>query len=409
MQESFRRERGGVYTSVLVKDDVIIVSDATLLKGVNKHSGKTWARFNQTRADIYSWKSGRLRVYRKINDKRYRSIADVTSSIVSPGESFGANRPWVPNWAAIEVLPDPFKIRNGLTQDAQFDLDYPLRKMFAPVDGLTPYLNSSDATELTQRYFRSYTRKDLIRAVGEVATWTNPRTASAVTQVARGMVSLVPVDWVVEWMKAEGSRSEHSFTSPKEVRRLFKTATDMQIRRALRNSPGQMQYLRDGLRSLEQIHTTEPQYRVSDLQFRDFKDLHDLLSRDYDKIKHKPRPVKYEKKAGKFAGSYEGFEIIAPETSYDLVEWGRTMSNCIGSYGHDASSGRTLLYAVMDQGKMVANIELDRSGNIRQLLGKHNRGVQEPYASGVKKAIKSVWSKADVTGGWQSNNWGMEF
>lgn len=77
------------------------------------------------------------------------------------------------------------------------------------------------------------------------------------------------------------------------------------------------------------------------------------------------------------------------------------MGNCISGYGAKAVQGHSQLFAVMQDDKMIANIELDAQGSIRQLLGQHNRSLEPKLSSAVKDRVLSVWPKATVNSGWQ--------
>lgn len=112
--------------------------------------------------------------------------------------------------------------------------------------------------------------------------------------------------------------------------------------------------------------------------------------------------IKYRGKAKKLPGQYGDYRIVPPTDTWDLLAWGTDMGNCISGYGRRAAAGDTLLYAVYDSdGKMVANMELDKKGNIKQLLGKGNGGVKAEIQDTVYDAIQAQWPNADVMAGWQ--------
>lgn len=395
------------WRTVIVKDDVIAVKDSTHIKGQNKHSGKNFSRFQNRKSTFYSWKSGRMRVYTNQPKVGFR---DETSHAL---ESI-KNKYLMDDGNKSFELPDPFQMRFDKTKAEVFKSEYPLTEFFAPLDGLTPKLNRPDVQGFVRDTFGSKYRKDLARTVGELATWTNPQNSSRLTALAAGLSRHVPVDWLVEYLKAEGARSEvHNggmswALTPKQVRDLFKSADPMQIRRALRNSTGQITHLFDAHRSLKAIQLRKPDYALSGIQFKDFNELHDVLARDFRKVDTMEQDIEYTGKAAKLPGEYGGMTIEAAQTTHTLVDWGTTMNNCIGSYGSAAVRGTSLLYAVRDQsGKMLGNMELNpKTGSIVQLVGKNN-GKFAGDREVIQEAVKRVWRGANVRDGYQPDaDWG---
>lgn len=404
------------WRTVVVKDEVIAIKDSLHVKGQNKHSGKNYSRFQLQNATFYSWKSDRLRVYTNQPKIGFR---DSTSSVLDNlGNKYRMN-----DRMGDFGLEDPFEMRFGVSKVDILRSNYPLVEFFAPLDGLTPKMNRPDVQSFTRDLFGTKYRKDLARTVGELATWTNPQIASRLTALALGLSRTVPVDWLVEYLKAEGARSDVRngamfwALTPKQIKDLFRTADPMQIRRALRNSPGQMTHLFDAHRSLRGIQSRKADYSLSNIQFKDFQELHDVLARDFRKVDVMEQDIEYRGKAAKLPGEYDGFVIEAPGTTHTLVDWGETMNNCIGSYGSAAVKGRSLLYAVRDSatGKMLGNMELrPKDGSIVQLVGKNN-GKFGGDRQAVHEAIRKVWKNARVDDGyqpdrdWGVNDWDDEF
>jgi hypothetical protein len=150
---------------------------------------------------------------------------------------------------------------------------------------------------------------------------------------------------------------------------------------------------------------------LEDIQFTSFKELHDALSRDQRKLREPEVPVAYRKRGKALAGEYGDYRIVAPRTTYDLIDWGQDMNNCIGGYGYAASTGTSLLYGVYQGSTLLGNMEINpKNGDIRQLLGKHNAPVADKACvEAVHAAVKAQWPNANVAGGWQGNGWGDEF
>lgn len=397
------------WRTVVVKDDVIAIKDSTHIKGQNKHSGKSFSRFQPRKATFYSWRSDRLRVYTNQPKIGFR---DETSHALGTL----TNKYLMNDGMSTYKLDDPFEMRFGQTKAEVLKNNYPLVEFLAPLDGLTPKLNRPDMQTFTRDLFGTKYRKDLARTIAELATWTNPQVASRMTALALGLSRTVPIDWLVEYLKAEGARSDVRNTAmmwaltPKQIKELFQSADQMQIRRALRNSTGQVTHLFDAHRSLKAIQSRKADYSLSDLHFKDFQELHDVLARDFRKMDVMEQDIEYKGKAAKLAGDYGDFIIEAPTTTHSLVDWGTTMNNCIGSYGSAAIRGTSLLYAVRDQeGKMLGNMELrPKDGSVVQLVGRNN-GRFPGELQGIHDAIRRVWKSANVSGGYQPNaNWDEE-
>lgn len=389
------------WRTVVVKDDVIAIKDSLHVKGQNKHSGKNYSRFQVQESTFYSWRQGRLRVYTKRPKVGFR---DETSYAL---EKMG-NRYSRDDRMSDYGLVDPFEMRFGKSKADVLQEEYPLSQFFAPLDGITPKLNRPDAQAFVRDLFGSKYRKDLAREIGELATWTNPQIASRLTSLAFGLSRKVPIDWLVDYLKSEGARSDVRngammwALTPKQIPHLFRSADQMQIRRALRNSTGQITNLFDAHRSLKQIQSRKPDYSLADVQFKDFQELHDVLARDFRKVDVMEQEIQYTGKAAKLPGTYSDFSIEAPATTHTLVDWGQEMNNCIGSYGSAAIRGSSLLYAVRDrEGKMLGNMELrPKDGSIVQLVGKNNGGFAGDIEA-VHESIRKVWRGANVDGGYQ--------
>lgn len=391
----------GQYSTLLVKDDVIIHKRSNLIKGVNQHSGKTYARFAEESALIYSWKRGRMRVYNKTAKKRGArprpgSFFDVTTNVLdqSTGEF------WTKNVEA------GFQTRFGKSTREVFAREYPLLPYVKPAPGITAHLTAPDANALTLSMFgqRNY-RKDLTRSVGGLLEYAPNDLTTYSLKAGMAVKGLVPTDWIVPWLPRivrEVNRPELSrHFDVTQTRRFFRQMSEKQLRRLL-TTDGSLFGLGDSVSLFQRIQVKDPTYLLSDVKLTSFKDLHDILSRDERRMKEARIEIKYTGKATKFPGQYGDYRIVAPTDTWDLMDWGGVMNNCISGYGRRAATGDVLLYAVYDaENKMVANMELDPKGNVKQLLGKHNGGTTAEVQDTVYDAIEAVWPKADLMGGWQ--------
>lgn len=388
-----------VWTTLTVKDDLIALKRSTKQSGVNRHSGKKYTSFRHESSVFYSWKNGRMRAYRKMPRRKNSpaTFRDVTAEELYM-------RAYASDDVGKDVAPG-FQILFGKTAREVFDDQYPMRLHAKPMAGLTTHLVAKDAHEMTVSMFGNRTRKDLVKAVGGLLEYAPNLSTSHALLAGLSVQGLVPTDWIVKWMPQIVQETNfeymHVYPRVREARRLFRSMSEKQLRRLVTNG-GKLYALADTVMSFNQVREKDPEFDLKELSFTSFKDLHDVLSRENRKRREARVPVEYKGRAKKLPGQYGDYRIVAPSDTWDLVNWGTEMNNCIGGYGRSVTDGRCLLYAVYDKEKMIGNMELDPKGNIRQFVGKHNGGVgDEEAVKTVRAAISEQWPNADTTGGYQ--------
>lgn len=390
---------GDNWLTLLVKDDMVGVKESQLVRGTNRYSGKTYARFKDTSNVFYSWRNGRLRVY----SKNGKAIRDVTHLY--------AVRGLVSLRQEGDLRDRGFEMALGKTYAEAVDEHYPLLGYFRGAPGIMAYLAQPNVQEFTREFFgKSNYRKDLVRRVAGLSENLRAESASTVLLTAKSLNNLVPIDWLIAWMETGDKDRGLSFgrlpfwtdPNPRKGRAMFRTADQKQLRRLLKDQKPALTGLNDSANDFHRLRDADPGYRLSALQFGTFRELHDVLARDATRIQYPRKEISYKGKGGKLPGDYGDIKIVAPQDTHDLLDWGTYMSNCISGYGNRAAEGSTLLYAVMEGDRMVANMELDpRTGDIRQLLGKYNDHVPREIADATKDAIRLVWPNANTEGGWQ--------
>lgn len=75
--------------------------------------------------------------------------------------------------------------------------------------------------------------------------------------------------------------------------------------------------------------------------------------------------------------------ILVPRSGDELAAWGRSLQNCIGSFGPSVAAGRSLLFGVEVGGVLSYCLELAPDGTVRQFLGGRNRPVPRAIAAAV--------------------------
>lgn len=105
--------------------------------------------------------------------------------------------------------------------------------------------------------------------------------------------------------------------------------------------------------------------------------LHDLCIH----IKNKEKVVKRRFLFPKFQEiinhlqSFEEFEIRFPKNNYDLIDWGNSLNNCIGTaeYSEMALKNKILLMGLFLEGELMYTAEVNLKGKVLQCEGKYRK------------------------------------
>jgi hypothetical protein len=134
--------------------------------------------------------------------------------------------------------------------------------------------------------------------------------------------------------------------------------------------------------------------------------IHNFVMAEFNKIKTENKKLtktKFYKTFAEFDGKWiaEGIQMIVPKMTHDLVEWGATQNNCIGSYADRVYGGATIIVGFKDiQGQWIGHAEIQNdvayigtlevpiSGGMTQLLGKHNQPLLEETRKPIVKFLK---------------------
>jgi hypothetical protein len=135
-----------------------------------------------------------------------------------------------------------------------------------------------------------------------------------------------------------------------------------------------------------------------DFDFRGLKELHDHISRLYRNLKDKDFQIEVTERCAsveKIPVS-EKFpaEIVFPRSRYQLNDWGHDLSHCIASYSERARRKELLLIGVVNEGKLLYTLEVDKSGRLVQFRGKHNASAPKEHQEPVMEFL----SKNGITG-----------
>lgn len=367
-------------------------------------NGKSWSSFQEKNTTFYSLKSGKLRIFRRDrvtpqgqNRTRMGQLRDETGlSVARRTRVHDSIKPFYDAGAAYLGYKD---------HEELIKAEFPLAPFFwVDAPGMPNLVRLPDFTAVARQLLGRNYQRSVTRALAEPTPGAREReirtNQALVTSIFQG---IAPTDWIPPVLHTiRESRMEFIVARDREAirsaRRLLRSGTRDQLRRIVGDLSGSSAFL-----TLMDVAEIGPP-PLRELDFRNIEELHttaidEAISR---RLSGPAEPISYSGRAKRFAGKASEYAFIAPESTDDLWSWGRTMRNCIGSYGRKAAKGACLLYAVTRNGEMVANIELDpQSGSVIQLLGKHNQPVSSAISKTIKMHILRYWPQADVDGGWQ--------
>jgi len=415
-----------IYHTVFLAADRISVQESEKFSGVNRTSGKTYTRFKNHQKVVFSWKQGRLRVY-EIAAKRGggRIFRDVTSA---PG--------WYSSLGG-EALPyllerAPFDI--DLSTEALYELGqhrqvtkkdmanrvaqhiaYPALRgtTMGAVPYMAPHLRERDITAFARSAFKGNYRKDLVR-------WIARQRSIEPVYAAWTLQGIVPLEWIMEGMDGKYITpfTPKYLMERKNVtaglKRFFADLPANQARNLiLDNGDTGSMYIQDTVPELLDRPGGYIQRRVPEgYRFTTWQDAHDTLfphnrehmdDYEYTPYVYENKEIPQTKIAQKLDNlTVDKYTIHSAKETDELRNWGDYMHNCIGSYSSNATEKRTNLFAVYEGEDLIANMEVSKDGEIRQLFGKYNKSLE--LAEG-QKIFDAVGKKLGIkqqkyTEGW---------
>lgn len=357
------------WINIFMSNDVLRFVLSDHVTGISK-SGKNFSRFQGRESLILSWRSGRLRVYLKTNARRmaHRSIPSTFRDITAnPSGTILYDSRITPYL----LERSPLHYGPARTTNAQIwqQIAYPMVREvpnWVPITGVSKGLREHSVQDMTMTLFsKKRYRKDLVKAIAgtknlEAVKW------------AYELKRLVPVDWMIPLISE--SRQLGS-ANPVE---LFGAIGEPARKRLLLSAgDGNEWMLRDTIAAWKYIKRIDPMRKLDDYRVTDWTNLHDHLAREQGRITRPNEKIPQKKLVKGIDGVTDGeISIVSAKETWQLIDWGNSMNNCIGGYDQRAVNGSSLLFAVMRGDEMIGNIELSPSGTVRQLLGKHNSRFQ---------------------------------
>lgn len=414
--------------TVRINDETFSFLQADLLSGLNRHSGKRWHRWQETSATVLSLKKKdsqglpSLRVY-DIGTYPQKYIYDNTMgphlfSTRLESAPFEVQQMFCDfiesRFGKIVPSPDPMYPRKWALETVYshlINLAYPGIELFNHQSNfrhlslgiLAPGLRERSAMNYTRKLFaKKHYRKDLVKALAEAPLELHSRAVSA--------AGLVPTDWIIDSLRTAitpGQLPESYFYDAgarKRYREFLRAVPPTQRRRYLLGAPDRGASLVDVPRMLH-----DPLFTIDFRRYHSIEEIHaawvDNQCRNRNASAHSDI-IPMNKQTEKIVSvPIPEFEVVPAKTRADLVAWSSEMGNCIQGYYYDACQPTRTYLGVYQNGKLLANVEID-SGKIKQFLGKYNDG----FASRMDtvRPILDAWTAAQAINPNYSGAWGLK-
>lgn len=136
-------------------------------------------------------------------------------------------------------------------------------------------------------------------------------------------------------------------------------------------------------------------------------DVHDFVSGELRKMRQANFKLA-KTTVSRIFSQYDGKEIssgitlVMPKMSHDLVNWGATQNNCIGSYVMEVNAGDCSIFGFKGtDGEWIGHAQVNQGKKLMQLLGKHNQRLDDEKKLEIEKFFKTI--EVDCTDYWGKN------
>lgn len=121
----------------------------------------------------------------------------------------------------------------------------------------------------------------------------------------------------------------------------------------------------------------------------DIKKIHNLLSRDYKKIRNENKILEYDDSLYSLNDKIDEFSFILAKDTYELIDIGQELHICVGSYGERAAAKRLIIVKMMKGNEYVGCIELSPNGKVlNQAKACFNNLLEERKAEALKAWVE---------------------
>lgn len=399
------------HVDLIENPNSVVLRKSQLLRGVAP-SGKTWTRFNDISADMLVAKPNKAGVMRINFLRKARNKFMNLSPYTDQYDNFFGGPAYEAIYNFLErIVPERYGMLRASDEDYAI-LFYP-GLSFAEVEGVPSIFTSRLRVSLREEnamnmaiaaFGKRHYRKDLVKSLVGCENYHNVELAIAL----RGSMK---TDWLVEILRSNQAMNFNPIDCGNAAALLARLPENRRRRFALSFPEMHNYYNSDALRM--GLRLTDEQLAT----VRNLTELHDLgvenapwqerawqqgrVEREnnphaWQHVGYLAPPAPFEIGLNDRTSLYDGVEtvdglqIVAPKDSETVKKWSDEMSNCISGYASEAAEGRTNLGGVYDGEKLIANFEIDRKGNLRQLLGRFNRHLDKSLQSDILEELKEV-------------------
>lgn len=324
-------------------------------------------------------------------------------------ENIGITTPDLNNysWATPRTHPDlTYKERAELNKKHLDPSLYPMHTAYpltqtlirdtelVPTGLISHFRHDNMMEAVRSMYGSKLYRKDLVKAVSEA-----PLPLASAALLFKGVV---PIDWIISLLNNhKGLLVRPIGVAQREaLRALFKALTPAQQKRflnGLMHDPAKKEKLvadwifTDTLRIFKRLNEEyNANFAPGQIASKSWKELHDDLNRDLSRRRVRDQPIEQvslAKKIDKVVLS-DGYSIILPKSTHELIDWGRNMEHCIGSYTNEAVQGDSVFLGIVKDKQMIGNAQISvKNKRLVQIFGKRNSYLDQNTLEVFSKAL----------------------
>lgn len=381
----------------------LVIGEAVMLQGLNRHSGKTWTRWRTERMTVVrARKNGpwEVRTYEGSKRQWYTRLIFCGSPVI---------RYLIP--------PD---VDHGLPGPVSKNEYYPLvEQMFGhynddvPSPILRALVGTEDVGEITRRLFgkRRY-RRDLVRAVAQ-ANYSG-------LFLAWQLRGLCPTDWLIPLIQAPGTtyniRPLLRRLDQQSIRNLTQHRIIGPVLRDIRTGmvDPDVKSVLSGEVEIPRVHNwTELEdwlygyiraHRGIVLAGADQGGGHWEEITQWRHLDATPRePMELTEFAQSLVGQADDLRVVIADHEHTLIEWSDWMHNCISGYSAQMRNKTTILGGAYHDDTLIANFEIRvshsaESYRLVQMLGRFNQNLEDEVRTTLERylvekgvAVENYW------------------
>lgn len=245
--------------------------------------------------------------------------------------------------------------------------------------GLTKHFrNETMIDAIRSMYGKKLYRKDLVKAASEAPL--------PLISIGLSLKGVVPVDWTINLFKNGSSVLRHGLgpTQLKAFRSLFQSLTVYQqkalLNALINGTPGKKAdswAVHDTLRMWDILKERyNAHFAPGQIEGKTWHEIHNNFDLDLRRRQVSDQPIKKVKLAEKIDEVVlpDGYRLIQPKSTHEMINWGKEMSHCIGSYTREALDGKSVFLGIVKNETLIGNAQISvKDKRLVQVFGKHNK------------------------------------